>query len=70
MSLNRLSDLEELDLSSNGLVTLPAAFFSELAALRVLRLANNQIGSLDARLFDGLGALEVSSQSVSWSVGR
>ena len=55
--------LESLDLSANNLNALPAGFFSELAALRVLRLAKNNLTSLDVRLFDGLGKLEVSAAS-------
>ncbi|TRY95968.1 hypothetical protein DNTS_026794 [Danionella cerebrum] len=53
-----LSDLQGLDLSSNGLVYLPPGIFCHLTGLRRLQLANNSIVSIHNGTFTGLDHLQ------------
>ena len=53
-----LTGLTELDLSHNGLSTLPQDLFEGLTALEELSLSSNPLTTLDADLFDGLTSLE------------
>ena len=52
-----MSGLSTLDLSGNGLTTLPADIFDGLGSLSVLSLKKNRLTALPAGVFDGLSAL-------------
>ena len=53
-----LTNLTELDLSSNLLESLNAELFAGLSNLMDLNLRSNRLASLDAKLFSGLSGLE------------
>jgi Leucine-rich repeat (LRR) protein len=51
--------LTQLDLSQNGLVSVPSAAFRNLVHLLILNLNHNKITAIHNKAFEGLDTLEI-----------